>query len=78
MCNFDRQFLIRSYLLRFAQNGTRKLVIQNGTTKLVLLFMTMQKLRSYTQQLTHNGMLKLDYLFLDTPCRLVYDRKIFY
>ena len=28
----------------------------------------MQKLRSYTQYLTHNDMPNLDYLFFHTPC----------
>jgi S-adenosylmethionine:diacylglycerol 3-amino-3-carboxypropyl transferase len=37
------------------------------TGKTLADFMTMKKLRSYTQYLTHNGMLKLDYLFLKHP-----------
>ncbi len=33
--------------------------------------MAVQKLRSYTQQLMHNDMLKLDYLFLTQPVQAV-------
>ncbi len=35
--------------------------------KKILLFMVEQKLRSYTQQLMHNDMPKLDYLYLIHP-----------
>ncbi len=46
ICDFDRQFLFGSYLLDFAQNGT-KTCHSTGKT---LLFMVVQKLRPYTQQ----------------------------
>ena len=40
------------------------------STAKTLLFMVLQKLRPYTEQLTHNDMPKLDYLFFETPCIL--------
>ncbi len=38
------------------------------STAEALIFMAVQKLRLYTQKLTHNDMPKLNYHFFDTPC----------
>ncbi len=62
ICDFDRQFLLGSYLLRFARNGTKKQLRP---------FMAVQKLRSYTKQLMHNDMPKLDYLYFASEYKII-------
>ena len=50
----------------FYQTRTSSVLLKVGQK--TLLFMTMQKLRSYTQQLTHNDIPKLDYPSFYSPC----------
>ncbi len=58
---FRLEFVLGSYVLRFVQNGTKTC---HSTAK-TLIFMTMRKLRLYTQYLMHNGVPKLDELFFE-------------